>query len=387
MEKQEEDITGGYEYEFVENPPDPLICKICLFPSREPCLSACCGHTFCKSCSDCAKKATISSPCLCPVCRSKEFILFHNKQNERIIKSLHVYCSNKEKGCEWQGEINGINGHLKNTNGCLFEEIFCSNYCEKVFQRKHLNDHLENECQRRKVICQFCHITDEIQYIEGSHMEKCLKFPLLCPNDCGISDIPREDVDNHRKVCPFEEVECSNDCGVSTQRQHMQSHIENKCPRRVVNCQHCQVLGEQQFIEGEHAELCPNYPLTCPNKCEAEKILRKDMEAHKKECPLEMIRCQYYNVGCKSMIARKDLQKHSKENMEAHLALTMSELVNTRNMLASSKQQLQSVEQRFKHRIDDNVQQTDNNEQRIEDNEQRIEDNEQQIQNLEFRLE
>ena len=217
MDKQAEATAGGYDYQFVETLPDMLICKICHFPSREPCLSECCGHTFCKSCIDHVKKATVFYPCLCPVCRSKEFTVFRNKQNERVIKSLHVYCSNKERGCEWQGEINNINDHLENSDGCSFEEVTCYNNCDKFLQRKRLNDHLENECPRRKVTCQYCHIADEFQYIEGSHMEKCLKFPLPCPNDCGISAIPREDMDSHRKVCSYEEVECPIQCAVRMQ--------------------------------------------------------------------------------------------------------------------------------------------------------------------------
>ena len=47
-----------------------------------------------------------------------------NKQNERAIKGLHIFCVNKDKGCEWQGEVNGIDSHLQNDLGrCLFEDV------------------------------------------------------------------------------------------------------------------------------------------------------------------------------------------------------------------------------------------------------------------------
>jgi len=407
MEKQAELSTGGYDYQFVETPPDKLICKICQFPSREPFLSECCGHTFCKSCIDYAKKATLYYPFLCPVCRSENFPLFRNKQNERDIKSLYVFCSNKERGCEWQGELNNINDHLKNNDGCPFEEVACSNNCENVLQRKFLNGHLINDCPRRKSDCQYCHITDEFRYIEGSHMEKCPKYPLPCPNDCGISDIPREGVDDHQKLCPLEEVECSNHCGVSMQRQYLQGHIKNECPRREVNCQHCQILGEQQFIEGEHEEMCPKYPLVCPNKCEAKNVLREDMQAHKKECPLEMVQCQYSTVGCNTMIVRKNLLKHNQEKMEEHLSFTMSELVSTRDELTATKQCLLSTKQQLACTIENNIQQLkfaekrlddseqqlaltkirlNGNERRLNDNEQRLDDNQQRLDDNELRL-
>ena len=44
---------GGYDYQFVHGTPQEfLICKICLAASRDPHLSVCCGHIFCKSCID-----------------------------------------------------------------------------------------------------------------------------------------------------------------------------------------------------------------------------------------------------------------------------------------------------------------------------------------------
>ena len=68
--------------------------------------------------------------------------------------------------------------------------------------------------------------------------------------------------------------------------------------------------GEHQFIEGQHKEECPKIPLLCPNKCRKVKnLLRKDMEAHRKECPLEMIQCEYHSVGCKrGKLARRDME-------------------------------------------------------------------------------
>ena len=46
------------------------------------------------------------------------------------------------------------------------------------------------------------------------------------------------------------------------------------------------------------------------------------MEAHRKECPLEMIQCEYYNVGCEVRMARKDKEKHDNEQMKEHLMMT-----------------------------------------------------------------
>ena len=233
---------GGFEYEFVDTPPERLLCKICKEPSRDPYMTLCCGHAFCKSCLDRQKQArTICYAC--PMCRKEkpDFTTVPYVALNREIRELHVYCTNKEKGCKWEGEINNIN--------------------------------------------------------------------------------------NHRCGCQFEEGKCSNECGKMIQRQYLTSHVETECPRRKVNCQYCHDTGEHQFIEGQHKEECPKLPLPCPNNCEVKNIPREDMEAHKKNCRLERIQCEYYSVGCEARMARKDLEEHKKEKMDDHLLMMQTKLV------------------------------------------------------------
>ena len=203
---------AGYDYKFVDTPHDRYICKICHLPSRDPYLSVCCGHVFCKSCLDNVKKASAITNA-CPVCRDEEFVTFPNRQGDREIRSLHMYCTNKEKGCKWQGELNDINKHLGNSDGCYFEEVKCSNECGKMIERQYLTSHVETECPRRKVNCQYCHDTGEHQFIEGQHKEECPKLPLPCPNKCEFGSVPREDMEMHRKICQLEIIECPKSVG------------------------------------------------------------------------------------------------------------------------------------------------------------------------------
>ncbi|XP_065902755.1 TNF receptor-associated factor 5-like [Dysidea avara] len=220
---------GGYDYQYVESPPDRLVCNICQFPCRDSHLSVCCGQMFCKSCLDGSRKATITNAC--SFCQEKEFITFPNKQADREIKSLHVMCTNKERGCEWQGKLNDINNHLGNNDGCQFEDVKCSNECGKVLQRQHLTSHVETECPHCKISCQYCHITGEHQFIEGEHKEQCPKLPLPCPNKCEVVTVPREDIEAHRKRCPLEMVQCEYHnvgCEERMVRKEMEKHEEEK---------------------------------------------------------------------------------------------------------------------------------------------------------------
>ena len=254
---------AGYDYEFVDTPHDRVICKICYLPTRDPYLSVCCGHLFCKSCLDNVKKATAFTND-CPVCRDEEFVTFRNKAIDREVRGLHIYCTNKEKGCKWQGELNDINNHLGNSDGCKFEPLKCSNECGKMIERRYLTIHVETECPRRKVNCQYCHDT-----------------------------------------------------------------------------------GEHQFIEGQHKEECPKLPLPCLNKCEVGSVPREDMEAHRKECPLEMIQCEYHNVGCEVRMTRKDQEEHDNEKMKEHLMKTKLVMTATKHELNDTKATLANTESKL----------------------------------------
>ena len=116
--------AGGYEYDFVGTLPDRIVCKICQYPSRNPYLSICCGHVFCKTCIDQMKRAKLLCV-VCPMCRDEEFPTVPNKQIDREVKSLMVSCTNKEKGCSWKGKIRAVETHRKS---CTMEMVWCEYY-------------------------------------------------------------------------------------------------------------------------------------------------------------------------------------------------------------------------------------------------------------------
>ena len=218
--------SGGYDYEFVHTPSDTLICQICHFPSKEPHLSACCGHTFCKLCLEAAKSVTFVARS-CPMCRSEQFATIPNKQADRVIRGLLVYCSNKNLGCKWQGELNNMTAHMSNNDGCQFHEISCPNDCGTLHQRQYLTNHVETECPRRKINCQYCHNTGEHRFIKGWHKQECPKFPLPCPNSCGVDYIHRDEIRKHISNCPFQLIQCKYHmigCEVIMARKDQKEH-------------------------------------------------------------------------------------------------------------------------------------------------------------------
>ena len=245
---------GGYHYQFVNSllEGSDLLCKICRLPSRNPHLSSCCGHTFCKGCIDNLREVKNVTH-TCPVCRDADFPVVQNKQIDRAVRALHVYCTNEKEGCQWQGEVSGIAGHLN--SDCLYESVECENSdCEKHVQRQFLGRHMKIDCPYHDVDCQYCHIKDK-----------------------------------------------------------------------------------RWFIESKHKVECPKYPLPCPNGCEVGTIFRQDLNQHRELCPLEMIMCEYYGMGCEVKIPRSCIEDHNRKNADKHLQMLKYELTNTKKDLQQAQ--------------------------------------------------
>ena len=74
--------------------------------------------------------------------------------------------------------------------------------------------------------------------------------------------------------------------------------------------------------------------------CEVGIVPHEDMQSHRKNCPLEIIQCEYHNVGCDIKIAHKDQKTHEIEGMREHLMKTkhvmLDELKSTKLQLTAT---------------------------------------------------
>ena len=134
--------VGGYDCLFIEKPPDPLVCPVCLLPCREPHLISCCGKKVCHSCISRVQQE--DQPC--PLCRTPEFTTLLDREVERQILSLKVYCNNKEDGCMWIGELRQLEQHLTT---CFYGNISCKYVCGLHCPRQQMFLHERDECELR----------------------------------------------------------------------------------------------------------------------------------------------------------------------------------------------------------------------------------------------
>lgn len=251
--------TGGYRYEFVSDPPDYVRCITCRLPSRDPYLTDCCGNIFCNSCLQASiqEKAAKSSNSAngCPNARCpnpRGFKMFRNKQVERTVNDLKVYCANKSKGCGWQDKVSEINVHL--ARNCQFEDIECTNKCGQLVQRQQLSRHISNECQSRIVKCKFCRSEGQHGFILGEHKETCPKYPVTCPNNCKVSDLLQEGLAAHREKCPLEIVECEyfgDGCTAKIFRQNVAKHNKDNVEKHftLIKCELAKAKKKEKDIQ------------------------------------------------------------------------------------------------------------------------------------------
>ena len=216
---------GGYDCEFLESLPShlPHECYICLSTLREPFLTSCCGHSFCRVCID-----RIKSPC--PLCNSSDFITVPNKWLQRSLFTFRVSCHNHRHGCTWSGELGKLEQHLnvrspgdERTRGCAYVLIDCPYSCGLRVIRKNIPEH-EASCLKRPQKCQYCNTFqapfDKIAF----HWKTCEFYPIICPNRCTHVSIPRCKLEQHlNEECPKITVKCEM-CEKEMTRLSMPGH-------------------------------------------------------------------------------------------------------------------------------------------------------------------
>ncbi|XP_011405861.2 PREDICTED: TNF receptor-associated factor 4-like [Amphimedon queenslandica] len=153
---------------------------------------------------------------------------FKDGRVERGIKSLKVYCTNTDSGCQWTGTIKDIDTHL---NSCTYHELVpCTNGCGEMIRRSKLETHLTDNCPKRIVNCQYCKRRATHQLITScSHLDECPDLPIQCSNEGCDEKIPRRSLASHEETCPKAIVPCEYNtvgCHKVMRREEQEKHNE-----------------------------------------------------------------------------------------------------------------------------------------------------------------
>ena len=158
--------------------------------------------------------------------------MLDKKQNRKVLE-LKVYCTMKKEGCSWTHELGSLNCHLED---CQYVTISCTKGCGVSFQRHCLATHIAESCPMRDFTCQYCGFKSTYEEVCNKHWPECAKYPLPCPNKCGIAKVQRGSLEQHLNECPLQQVECEfchAGCKEKIQRKDLQGHMEKNLQKHL----------------------------------------------------------------------------------------------------------------------------------------------------------
>ena len=206
---------------------------------------------------------------------------------------------------------------------CSLCKLPCNNpqislCCKNSFCEGHLEAISDTHNQ-----CPVCYSEKFEAFPDTQGDERTQALMVYCPNKeagcCWVGKLSEvnEHCNSDHIGCSFQEIKCPTNCGILFQRKSLQDHLVADCP---CYCQYCKTTGDKMLIANYHKEKCQKFSVQCPNGCGV-TVLQEKINEHCKVCPLEEIQCEYYHLGCKVMILRKDKEEHNKNNVIQHVDL------------------------------------------------------------------
>jgi TRAF-type zinc finger len=143
----------------------------------------------------------------------------------------------------------------------------------------------------------------------------------------------------HLLHCEYRPVDCMR-CSEKVQHRAQRLH-DMYCANLEEPCTMC---GESVPLRDAklHLETCDGVCVPCPNLClrsnctrsstsalaDVTFILRKDVDAHRAECPFERVTCPFHVIGCpsQSKVTRFDLGDHMSAAVQSHIFLLLRAL-------------------------------------------------------------
>ena len=247
------------KYEFVEALPEEYKCSWCKNAIYGAVETKCCGYLLCESCSKKGRKKC------CPLCEATCIETQDNVYMRRKLDQLHIYCVNKNyssitlKGCDWKGAINDLKSHLD--NHCPHTKVTCSYKCDVKIARCMKKAHEGIFCSNRPVTCPYCKKQTTAQTID-SHVPKCDKRPIECPNKCSAK-LVKDELQFHLKQCPLQKISCEFEhagCEEKVLRKDYDSHIKNNAHKhlKLLSCSFSTMLTDIEQTKGDMDDMKAN---------------------------------------------------------------------------------------------------------------------------------
>lgn len=140
---------------------------------------------------------------------------------------------------------------------------------------------------------------------------------MKCIFHCPEKFVEQDKLADHRSQCKFRVVGCINDgCSASFSAIHIE----------------------------EHDSMCPFKALPCEQLCE-QHVMRCEMDKHcATVCPMKLINCPFYHVGCETAFPQGNLDNHCSKLLQTHLLYVLQASTRQNATVDDMNQRLQLLE-------------------------------------------
>ena len=190
-----------------------------------------------------------------------------------------------------------------------------------------------------------CGITTDVRVIrEIRNLQvQCLNSERGCDWQGDLGECE----DHMTNRCQFEVISCPLECNVEMEQRNVEHHTNQECKLRPFTCLYCEQKGTFDLITTSHYTSCSSFLLPCPAEC-GKTIKRDEMEHHLATCEEELVAYKYAQIGCDSVIKRRNFDNHLQTEKDGHLEKAMNS-VSTLTMVVSTMSLGEPVEPPFRH--------------------------------------
>ena len=398
--------SQGYQCQFIDSVFDDLYCKKCTLVARRLTITNCCGESFCHTCI--ADNQEPGNPC--PACGEKNFTTLEHKKNQKRINCLRVYCSMKERGCDWSGTLEQLDTHLDpDQDTCQYVDTKCPLNCQQSIPRNKVEQHVAQHCAKRPYVCQHCNFKATYEEVVDAHLPECKYVPLQCPNRCGVT-FERDFMEDHMKTCRLEEVGCEFSgvgCDDRFIREDQEEHTRQNSQKHLTLTASLAVETKEQFqqklleqdkkhkeeeeklkqkVEKENAKVDIKLQTQHQKHMEVEERLRQKVQEQEKKTEMK-VEEQEKKLGVqRKKLAQQEKKLEEEENkrqqQEKKLEEQEKRLGEQNEKLAQQEKKLEKQEKRLWEQNEKLVQQ----EKKLEEEERKLNDQDKKVKEQEKKL-
>jgi len=185
--------------------------------------------------------------------------------------------------------------------------------CGHSYCKVCIDMHLASSLHSSKT-CPECRtsISDKLIY-QDVKLERTIGKLTVAHEECkwsGEFGFKGQTLMDHLGQCNVSAVPCPfRQCGLQISKSNLAAH-KAECTLRPIQCEFCDQWMHFHDVEGHYYQVCQQFPLTCPNICSLTTFPRHQLEQHLKECPSAIVNCPNLPGGCVMQLKRRELQNH-----------------------------------------------------------------------------